>query len=75
MSCPFCKGEMQQGIMSGDGRSGVFWKAGNRKATLMDQIVGAGAVTAANRRLGVFTIEASYCAACKKMIFDTEIRR
>ena len=76
MTCPFCHGEMQRGVISGDGRTGVFWKAGERKASLVDQIVGIGAVKAAKRRLGAFTIDnACYCAACKKMIFDTEIRR
>ena len=29
MICPFCGKEMKRGIMSGDGRSRVFWKAGN----------------------------------------------
>ena len=50
MTCPFCHGEMQRGVMSGDGRTGVFWKAGERKASLVDQIVGIGAVKAAKRR-------------------------
>ena len=76
MTCPFCRAEMQRGVMSGDGRTGVYWKAGDRKASLVDHVVGIGAVKAARRRLGTFTIDnVYYCAACKKMIFDTEIGR
>ena len=75
MTCPFCGKEMKHGIMSGDGRSGVFWKAGDRKATLADRLMGVGKVSAAKYRLATFTMETYYCAACGKMIFDTEIGR
>jgi len=75
MTCPFCGKEMQKGIMSGDGRSRVFWKAGDRKATLADRITGVGEVTAARHRIGVFTIVTYYCDPCRKMVFDTDIGR
>ena len=31
MNCPFCGKEMQKGILSGDGRSALTWKAGEKK--------------------------------------------
>ncbi len=75
MTCPFCGQEMKRGIMSGDGRSAVFWKAGDRKAPLSDRLVGTGIVSAARRFLGTFTMETYYCDACRKMIFETDIGR
>ena len=73
MLCPYCGREMKAGILSGDGRSPVTWKQGEKKAGLMDAIVGSGTVTAARRTLTTFTIESWYCPDCKKMIFDTEV--
>ena len=64
---------MKRGIMLGDGRSKIFWKAGNQKATLADRLTGVGEVTAAKHRIGVFTMVTYYCGSCKKMIFDTDI--
>ena len=32
MICPFCGKEMEKGILSGDGRSKVRWKAVEKKA-------------------------------------------
>ena len=73
MDCPFCRREMDKGILSGDGRSNVRWKAGNKKAGFMDTLSNSGRVTAAKHTLAVFTIESYYCSSCKKMIFDTDI--
>jgi len=75
MLCPYCGREMKAGILSGDGRSPVTWKQGEKKAGLMDAIVGSGTVTAARRTLTTFTVESWYCLDCKKMIFDTEVTR
>ena len=75
MLCPYCGREMKAGILSGDGRSPVAWKQGEKKAGLMDAIVGSGTVTAARRTLTTFTVESWYCPDCKKMIFDTEVTR
>ncbi len=75
MICPFCGKEMLKGILSGDGRTPVTWKQGNRKAGFLDQMVGAGTVTAAKRNLISFTIEAWHCPKCRKMFFDTEVTR
>lgn len=73
MKCPYCNQEMQKGILSGDGRSGVYWKTGDQKANFMDKLGGAGKIEAAKYTLTSFTIEANYCAACKKIIFETDI--
>ena len=74
MNCPYCGKEMQQGILSGDGRSAVTFKAGDKKTGAFDRFIGIGKVTAAKSSLTTFTIEADYCPACKKMIFDTDIK-
>ena len=71
--CPYCGKEMQKGILSGDGRSKVTWKPGNTKAGFMDKLVGSYTVTATSMTLTTFTIDAYYCPACRKMIFDTDI--
>ncbi len=73
MICPFCNKEMKKGILSGDGRSMLTWKAGNKKAGFLDKIDGLGRVTAAKRSLSSFTIDAYFCSSCRKMIFDTDI--
>ena len=74
MICPFCEKEMQQGILSGDGRQAVTWKAGSSKTGAFDRLFGIGKVTAAEYTLTTFSIEAQYCPGCKKMIFDTGIK-
>lgn len=74
MKCPYCGKEMQKGILSGDGRANVTWKAGEKKTGEFDRLIGIGKVTAAKHTLTTFTIEAEYCIYCKKMIFDTEIK-
>ena len=75
MICPYCKNEMQKGILSGDGRAPVTWKQGAEKTKLIDRIVGSGTVTAARRTLATFTIEAFFCPDCRKMIFDTDVTK
>ena len=72
MKCPYCGGAMQKGVISGDGRSRVCWKAGER-VTFLDKINGLGKIKAAKYTLAVFSIEADYCFTCKKMIFETDI--
>lgn len=73
MKCPYCDRNMQDGIISGDGRSGVYWKSGDKKADLWDKLGGTGKIEAAEHSLAAFTIKACYCVSCHKMIFDTEI--
>lgn len=64
---------MSKGILSGDGRSTVRWKTGDKKAGYMDILSGSGVITAAKHSLATFIIEAYYCPSCRKMIFDTDI--
>lgn len=73
MKCPYCNQEMLKGIISGDGRSRVYWKAGDSKATFADKVCGSGKIEATKYTISSFTIEAHYCPACKKMIFETDI--
>jgi len=75
MICPFCGNEMVKGILSGDGRSPVVWKQGDKKTSTIDKIVGIGTVTAAKRTLASFTIESFFCRECQKMIFDTDVTK
>lgn len=42
MKCPFCEKEMEKGVMSGDGRSKIYWQPKNEKLGVMDKIVGKG---------------------------------
>lgn len=74
MKCPFCNNEMQAGIMSGDGRSKIFWEPKGDKLGVMDKIVGKGMI-GAEYSLTKFKINAEYCYNCKKMIFDTDISK
>ncbi len=72
MKCPFCEKEMKKGVMSGDGRSKIFWEPQNEKLGVMDKLVGKGMIEA-DYSLGKFKIQADYCDCCKKMIFRTNI--
>lgn len=73
MKCPYCEKEMQNGTISGDGRSGVYFNEGTNRVSMMDKLVGKGKVLAVNYGLATFTVEANYCPSCKKLIIDTEI--
>lgn len=76
MICPFCGEEMEKGILSGDGRSSISWKPGDKKASFAEKFLGdAGSVTAVKYTLASFTIESYFCSVCQKMIFDTDIKR
>ncbi len=72
MKCPFCEKEMKSGILTGDGRSKIFWEPEDEKPGVMDKIVGKGMIDA-EYSLSKFKIQADYCDACKKMIFSTNI--
>jgi hypothetical protein len=73
MICPFCGTEMEKGILSGDGRSKVRWKAGDKKADIWDALSCLGSVSAVKYTLTAFTVEAFFCFACKKMIIETDV--
>ncbi len=75
MECPYCGREMQQGILSGDGRSNVTWKAGDKKTSWFDSLMGMGKLTAVKQTLTSFSMETYFCDHCKKMIFDTDIQK
>ena len=72
MRCPFCGKEMRKGVLSGDGRSKVFWEHENEKLGVMDKLFGKGMIDA-EYSLSKFKIQADYCDDCKKMIFSTDI--
>lgn len=72
MTCPFCGKEMQAGIISGDGRSKVYWEPEEEKLAIMDKIAGKGMIDA-EYSLTKFKIQCDYCKNCRKMIFDTNI--
>ena len=75
MTCPFCGKEMKKGILSGDGRQGLHWKEGEKRANIMDTLGGACALTAKMGGLSVFTLESHFCPDCKKMIIDTDVTK
>ncbi len=73
MKCPFCEREMIEGVMSGDGRSKVYWETPEVKLGVMDKFVGKGKVENVTYSLTKFKLKTNYCPYCKKMIFDTNI--
>lgn len=74
MICPFCNNEMEKGIMSGDGRYTVRWKAGDKPADIGDTFSGIVKVEAVEYPiLSGFRLETYFCKDCGKMIFDTTI--
>ena len=74
MQCPYCGQEMQQGILSGDGRANVCWKAGEKKAGWFESAMGTGKLTAVKYTPASFRIEAHFCSRCRKMILETDVR-
>lgn len=75
MKCPFCEQEMIEGVMSGDGRSRVYWETPGNQLSFIDVIAGKGQVKNVEYSLTKFKIKGDYCPRCKKMIFDTNISR
>ncbi len=75
MICPYCGREMKKGILSGDGRNAVSWKAGDKKVGFLERLNGSGRVTAAEIKLASFIIESFFCRPCRKMIFDTDVTK
>ena len=75
MNCPYCGKEMKKGIMSCDGRQGLHWKEGEKKANFIDTLGGGCALTASKMHgLSVLIkLEANFCPDCKKMIIDTDV--
>lgn len=74
MNCPFCQGEMQHGVLQMDGRGGLIFQQEGKKRTLGDMLTGVGAIQAEKKGLSYkIKLEADYCEACKKMIFDAEV--
>lgn len=74
MICPFCGKEMEQGALSGDGRSNVWWETGEKRS-VRDLLAGKGMVELKRTRWGKFVLEGEYCPACEKMIFSARVRK
>ncbi len=68
MICPFCGKEMKKGILSGDGRSKVRWKSGDKKTDIWDALSDSGSVTAVKYTLTAFTVEWPLRLAMEKTI-------
>ncbi|MBE6901283.1 MAG: hypothetical protein E7478_02305 [Ruminococcaceae bacterium] len=75
MICPFCDKEMLKGTMSGDGRTRIRWKEGDKPMGIFEGIGGIGLVTAAKYTWGAFAIKTYFCRKCKKMIIDTDVTK
>ena len=75
MECPYCGNEMQTGVLSGNDRSQITWKSGEKEASLFDKLMGNGKLTAANYGAASFSVAANFCDACKKMIIDTDVAK
>ena len=72
MKCPFCSKEMKKGILSGDGRSKIFWIPENETLSIIDRMSGKGMIDA-EYSWAKFKILSDYCDICKKMIFSTDL--
>lgn len=75
MDCPFCGGKMTEGTITGDGRSGLFWKEGKGIPNAHEKLSGTGRMSAVQFSLAIFTVNSHYCDKCRKMVFDTEIKK
>ncbi len=73
MKCPYCEKEMKKGILSGDGRTKVRWKEGNKKADIWDTLSFKCNLSAIRYSLCSFTAEAWFCHDCNKMIIETDV--
>lgn len=74
MKCPFCQEEMTAGVMSGDGRSRVYWESSEEKVSAMNKVFGGkGLVESVSYSFTKFKLNADYCPHCKKMIIDTGV--
>ena len=74
LRCPYCEKEMQRGTLSGSSQAPFGWKAEGKKASLFDALMGNGKLTAANYGPARFSVGAYFCADCKKLLIDTDIK-
>ncbi len=75
MQCPYCNQKMQKGSITENGRSKLYWQPDGQKLTFFDKLSGTGVIKAAKYTLASFSLEANYCASCKKIIFETDIEK
>ncbi len=75
MICPWCKKEMQAGIISGDGRSRVRFQPDGVKYSFGDILAGVGILEAAQTNWVVSRIPAHYCHHCGKIVIESKVAR
>lgn len=73
MECPYCKQEMKQGYLKGDGRMSVRWHEEGKQISFGDKLAGSGVLQAARYSWGTFKLPGEYCSSCKKLMIDTGI--
>lgn len=74
MDCPYCGKEMQRGEICGETRTKIRWMPENRfHLSSADKLCSEAHYVAALSAPGRFWIQADYCPACRKMIFETDI--
>lgn len=77
MECPYCKKEMQSGMIFGNGGSSVRWKDGRDDLpSFLETSFGKMKLEAVDYFVhfpAMFTIDADYCENCKIMLFKTDI--
>ena len=74
MECPYCKEEMINGELVGDGRMRVRFHKEGEKINLTDKAFSEKGCINAKYSLTQFKISACYCDKCKKLIIDTDIK-
>lgn len=64
MICPYCKREMEAGVIVCDGRRKPSWSSENRYVPLADfNLVSL---------FSTYKVEAFYCQPCQKIVLDTK---
>ena len=74
MICPYCNKEMIDGNLSCDGRASLLFSPGDKRMPFLDQIGGAGRLTAAQGGgWSRIQVKANFCRDCRKIIIDTDV--
>ncbi len=75
MKCPYCNDEMKKGTITGDGRAKVKWVPEGDKIGAGDLFTEKGVLSAPTYSMSKFKMSSFYCERCKKMMFDTEVKK
>ena len=75
MICPFCNEEMKKGLITGDGRQKVRWVSDDESIGVLEKAFTEKGTIDAKYTMTTFSIDSYFCKHCKKMIFDTDVKK